>query len=128
MHRTARRFLELGEPIEAIVTSPLVRAVQTAEILATGLGFSGPLAARHRIAEPASFADLLEVIDEAQAQRLILVGHEPTLSSFTAHLLGKPLPRGYSTGTLYALSLDGTRAQFRWAWFPDEDAPTRSLT
>jgi hypothetical protein len=37
MHRTGRRFAQLGEPIDLILTSPLVRAVQTAEILATHL-------------------------------------------------------------------------------------------
>src|ERR1700694_2322478 len=35
--RSARRFAELGEAVDAILTSPALRAVQTAEILAAAL-------------------------------------------------------------------------------------------
>lgn len=128
MHRTGRRFAQLGEPIDLILTSPLVRAVQTAEILATNLAFEGPLYSRLRIAEPSSFADLDAVIAEAGAHNVVVVGHEPTLSSYTGHLLGQALPRGYSPGTMYALSLGAGRAAFRWVLWPDAAGPSGSLT
>jgi phosphohistidine phosphatase len=127
MHKNAQRFLDLGERPDLILTSPLVRAVQTAEILASVLGYDGPLLARNRVAEPASFADLLALLDEHPVKRLVMVGHEPTLSGFVAHLLGNPrMTRGFSPGTMIALE-PGKPWTFRWAIWPDEPGVAKIL-
>lgn len=91
MQRHARALASLGVQIEEIWTSPLVRARQTADVLATGLG--GRIAI-HQVADLAPDGDF-DVIRRRLAQHsrlsgVALVGHEPFLGEFTSYLLGGP--------------------------------------
>jgi phosphohistidine phosphatase len=117
MRTTARFCLEQGVVLDAIVTSPLVRAVQTAEILAEGLGFDGPIDAHAEIAFPARIETLTRLIDQAPGnwRGLALVGHEPTLGVLAHHLLG-PDARlgGVRKGAVLALEYASGRARFRF--------------
>jgi phosphohistidine phosphatase len=89
--KTARSFGKLGHKLDFILTSPLVRAVQTAEILAG--------ATRHREVavleqlDPKFDVDALRAALQSRAggaKAVALVGHEPQLSSFLAALSGVP--------------------------------------
>jgi phosphohistidine phosphatase len=89
--KTARTFGRLGHKVDLILTSPLVRAVQTAEILAG--------ATRHREVavleelDPKFDVEALRKAVESRAGRsaaVALVGHEPQLSSFLSALSGVP--------------------------------------
>lgn len=71
-----------------IVTSPLVRAVETAEIVALALGFDGGLGVADDMRPDGSFKRLLrEVIEPASDGALALVGHEPSIGQFLSKLL-----------------------------------------
>lgn len=67
----------IGTP-DAIVTSDARRAMQTAEIVADGVGFDEPLTVEPRI-YAAGLATLLDVVRALpdDADRVILVGHNP---------------------------------------------------
>lgn len=88
-----------GTP-DVIFTSPLVRAVQTATILAVALRYEGPLKT-HRHLYPDSAVGAVEAILQGHTDgTLVLVGHQPTLGATAAHLLGLPsFPRPVSPGT-----------------------------
>ncbi|HEY2028375.1 MAG TPA: phosphohistidine phosphatase SixA [Myxococcales bacterium] len=91
--RLARTFARLGEPIDRIFTSPLPRAVQTAEILASALrqGDVGILESLRPSAPPEAL--LQEVAKKAKgAQSVALVGHNPQMT-LLVELLGD-VPRG----------------------------------
>ncbi len=83
----ARGLKELGLGLDFIFTSPLVRAVETAEILAEVLGLSKPC-----VSEPlrpgTPPARLLAILGDSRRNSPILVGHEPTLSAAVSHLAG----------------------------------------
>ncbi|HWL51151.1 MAG TPA: histidine phosphatase family protein [Chthoniobacteraceae bacterium] len=72
---------------DLLLTSPLTRARETAAIVAAACGMS---------ADPADFLKsgmrpgtaLEELGAYAQIERLMIVGHEPDLSSLVVHLLG----------------------------------------
>lgn len=95
-----------------IVSSPLVRAVQTAEILAFALGFDGTVTT-----DPAYVPDGDPV---AAAKRIpvstgttIIVCHEPIVRAIAAHLTGQSGYPGFRTsgcalveGTRVTLSLN----------------------
>jgi len=74
---------------DAVLTSPLVRAVQTAELVAAATGYRGVIT---------SMAGLMPGSSPAVAARRIVafggavavVGHEPTLGMLGAYLLGRP--------------------------------------
>jgi phosphohistidine phosphatase len=73
----------------AIWTSPLVRAVQTAEILAAESDYKGELRACAQLGTGHDPGDLLQILgSETFAGPIALVGHEPSLSRIAAALLG----------------------------------------
>ena len=94
----AGRLVQLGLGCDQLVTSPLVRARQTAEIaVAAGLVAEGspPLRVDAALAPG---GDPLPLVAEFQRgasqhhglQRLALVGHEPDLGALAAQLIGAP--------------------------------------
>lgn len=79
----------------AVWTSPLVRAVQTAELLACGVGFEGEVRACSELMPGRDPGDLLKRLAETREEGVIaLVGHEPSLSLIAQALLGADLGLG----------------------------------
>ncbi len=74
---------------DLIVTSPAVRARQTAELLAQGAEYRGPIVSQEAI-YLAGTADLLEVARALpdDAAHVLLIGHNPGFEEFAAALLG----------------------------------------
>ena len=89
MERTAATFVELGLTPDVIITSPLTRARQTAEIAARGLGMSDRVVSDPRL-EPGFDAEALSDIlgEHSGSDVLMLVGHEPDLSLTVGSLIG----------------------------------------
>ncbi len=83
----ALRALDLG--LDVIVTSPLVRARRTAEIVADGLGLRGRLEEDERLAHGFDAHRLAQVLAAHEsAGTLMVVGHEPDFSATVAELIG----------------------------------------
>lgn len=79
----------LDVAVDEIFASPLVRARQTAEILAAGLDGKPPIKVLDALAPghtPASVMTQLARV--AKRRRIALVGHEPDLGELAAHLIG----------------------------------------
>lgn len=73
----------------AIWTSSLVRAVQTAEILAAEIGLEDEILVRPELAPSGDLSDLVRLIEAHRGRGpLALVGHEPGLSMLARNLLG----------------------------------------
>ncbi len=79
------RTLDLG--IDRVLTSPLPRALETAEILAEALGL-GPPQKSDLLRPDSSPERLLSLLTEFRAKTPVLVGHEPSLSASISHLIG----------------------------------------
>jgi phosphohistidine phosphatase len=87
----AKALVSADEAPLRIVTSPLVRAVQTAEIVAivTKLGNrDGRVEVRREMAPGGDGAHLAFHLATAGAKRVMLVGHEPDLSKLVSTMLG----------------------------------------
>jgi phosphohistidine phosphatase len=107
-----------------IWTSPLVRAVQTAELVAIGLHAACVIESVPGLAldEPPSaiVAALRQMPDDAL---VMLFGHQPTIS-----MIGGLLTRDdkfASIGNAEAVRIHGDRVRWRFAW--DADAPTPNV-
>jgi phosphohistidine phosphatase len=127
VRKVIERVTACGHKPRMILSSPLVRAVQTAEI-----------AAQHAcrknktiIAEPLQPDGNLEeltrhILEHKDAKRVMVVGHEPLLGSLVAALLDTPNPVALKKGGCVALELDidkeGTQlknpATFLWSIAP----------
>jgi phosphohistidine phosphatase len=104
---TAQHFAALSErmgPISLILTSPLVRTVQTAQILSAVVKHEGLLRV-HRCLLPDMPVGAAEpVIREHADQNLVLVGHQPSMGALAAHLLGmQSFPKPVNPGTVIGL-------------------------
>lgn len=86
MRAVARGMDALDLKLHAIVSSPLVRARETAEIVGERLGLSITL--DERIASGHGFSDVRELLAERDGRDLLLVGHEPDLSEDIRALTG----------------------------------------
>jgi phosphohistidine phosphatase len=98
--KVAQRLKKLGLQFDLIVTSPLVRARQTAEIL-IGTGLSSQMEESSHLAPDGQISnwlvDWLEPKNYSQNTQLALVGHEPCLSNWAEILLwGSEIVNGES--------------------------------
>lgn len=85
--RAARGVRRLDLGIDRIYTSPLVRAVQTAEVLAGVLELEPPRVTDALLPE-APPSKLAELLADPDAQCPVLVGHNPNLTGVLDLLLG----------------------------------------
>lgn len=77
------------ETPEVVVTSPLVRAADTAAILARAAGLKkSSLVTTDLLAPGVDLTALLELVHEQSAERVALVGHEPDMSQMLIELIG----------------------------------------
>ena len=89
MEREAKTLAALELEPDIIVTSPLVRAKQTAEILAGALKTRKKLVQDERVAENFDRTKLAAILhDHDGADELVFVGHEPDFSALIGQLVG----------------------------------------
>jgi len=103
--------------VEGILTSPLVRAVQTAEILAEAWAVTQVLV-RAELDFGRASALSLEALCRSVGPGWALVGHNPSMAETVEHLLGDPagVPR-FRKGTVAALRPSATGAlPWQLAW------------
>jgi phosphohistidine phosphatase len=73
---------------DAVVSSPLKRSLQTAQLVATETGFERPVVLSKALAPEAKFADFLKLLQEFQSsENLLVVGHSPNIQIFLGGLL-----------------------------------------
>lgn len=89
----ARALVDGGEAPVAILSSPLVRALQTAEIVAAVAGVDAVEVRREMAPGGDSLALIAELVKNAK-RRVMVVGHEPDLSTLVHHLIGKAPDQG----------------------------------
>jgi phosphohistidine phosphatase len=89
MEREARAIADLSLDLDCIVTSPLLRAKETAEIVAERLDLQRKLVEDPRLAERFNLERLGAILSaHADAQAIMLVGHEPSMSSTAGRAIG----------------------------------------
>ena len=106
-HTLSLHFAPLIERMQSahlILTSPLVRTVQTAQILSATLKHEGPMRAHRGLLPDIPVGALESVLNDHPGEDLILVGHQPSMGAMAAHLLGlQSFPKQVNPGTVIAL-------------------------
>jgi phosphohistidine phosphatase len=92
MARVARGLSRLEASPSLILTSPMVRAVETAEILRSAFAAAVALEQCDALAPGSARSAIFDALSEhADDEEIILVGHEPTMGELASHLLtGSP--------------------------------------
>jgi len=102
----------LDVEIDEIFTSPLVRARQTATLLANGLANKATVKTLEALAPSHSPRSMMsELNSAAKRHRIALVGHEPGLGELAAHLIGAPRPLPFKKGGVALITVQGLTAR-----------------
>lgn len=110
---------KFGVEIDIVLTSPLVRARDTATLLASALKPKPSIEQVEALAPGGRHVAIVEAIKAAKRQRRIaLVGHEPDLGEFAARLLGSRGGVEFKKGAICLIDVDsatpGGPGTLRW--------------
>lgn len=81
-------FRRLKPPVNTIMSSPLVRAYQTAELAREILNIPGDILIDPSLKPGGSLKEFLQGLKNRQEDGVLLTGHEPDFSSWIEDLLG----------------------------------------
>lgn len=88
--RSARGLSKVVGRVDAILSSPLLRALQTALWVTKAYGGKAKVQTTEALLPEGPTEGVMKLIREAEGRNLVLVGHEPSLSKCAARLLGAP--------------------------------------
>src|SRR5215510_12674740 len=89
MRKAARGLARIGVTIDVVLTSPLVRARQTAEIVAEAMQPRPTLVSTDALSPGGGYAAIVAELEKhVRKTRLALVGHEPGIGELAARLIG----------------------------------------
>ena len=87
-HDIGRALAELDLKLDAIISSPLTRAMQTATIAAAELGHKGKIVTDDALRPEASCEQVESLLARyAKKKTIMLVGHNPSMTEFLTQLL-----------------------------------------
>jgi phosphohistidine phosphatase len=104
--QVAAALKKLEIDLDLIITSPKARALQTAEILAEALAFSGVVQVSPLLAGNFTVASLRQLLPSlSSSDEVLMVGHEPDLGALVAELLTSTVPCRLARGSVVSLKL-----------------------
>ncbi len=107
LRREARALEALGVVFDQVVTSPLVRTRQTAEIFADGAGAKAPIALADALAPGGTTAQAIEELGKySRRRRIAIVGHEPTIGELAAKLVGARAALEFKKGAICRIDVE----------------------
>jgi phosphohistidine phosphatase len=123
MRQAMSGLAKSGLVLDVILTSPLVRARQTADIVAAALQPKPPIVVVKALAPGGSHQMVLaEVGRQARRDHVALVGHEPGIGALAAHLIGLPEPMTFKKGAICRIDIDLSKPRrpgaIRWFLTP----------
>lgn len=119
--RTARAFAERGEGIELLRSSPALRAVETAELLAMELK-NAHVAVLEELRPGAAAVPVRDWLLQQRTRAIALVGHGRQLRDLARLLVGPEPPLELKKGSIVRIDLKGKKASPRWSLRDPEDA------
>jgi phosphohistidine phosphatase len=123
LRKAVRGLSRIDVAIDVVLTSPLVRARQTAEIVAGGLDPRPSIVNVDSLAPTGSYAAVLADLEKhSRKSRLALVGHEPMMGELAARLVGSRHPIEFKKGGVCRIDVENLPpagpADLRWMLTP----------
>jgi phosphohistidine phosphatase len=107
LRREAKGLNALKVGFDLIITSPLVRTRQTAEILAEHLAGKPAVTSSDALAPAGTPAGVVqELAKHHRKARIALVGHEPNIGELAARLIGARSPIPFKKGAVCRIDFD----------------------
>ena len=107
LQQEAEGLVELDVTFDVILTSPLVRTRQTAEIIAGAFDPHPHLVNVEALAPGGSHQAVLADLEKhARRNRIAIVGHEPEIGELAARLIGTGHPIEFKKGAICRIDVD----------------------
>jgi phosphohistidine phosphatase len=107
MRKASRSLARLGVEIDVVLTSPLVRTRQTAEIFAAAFSPHPAVVNLDALGPDGGASAVIAELDKYSKKRHIaLVGHEPGVGELGARLLGTRQPMEFKKGAVCRIDFD----------------------
>ena len=107
LKKSARGLIEIGVEFDIVLTSPLVRARQTADIVAAAFNTRPMIAVLESLSPGVSPQTVLSDLEaHAKRSRIALVGHEPGLGELAAKLMSARRPIEFKKGAICRIDVD----------------------
>lgn len=107
LRQVARGLNAIDVSFDQIVTSPLVRTRQTADVFSEDLKSKPPVVTSDALAPAGTPAAVIqEITKHIRKARVALVGHEPNLGELAAQLIGARSPLAFKKGGICRIDFD----------------------
>ena len=120
MRKEAKALVGLDVDFDHIISSPLTRAKQTAEILAQAMPSQPALTLSDALAPAGTpTAVFQELSKHMRKARIALVGHEPNIGELAARLIGSRTPVEFKKGAICRIDFEvfPPKGQGHLRWF-----------
>jgi phosphohistidine phosphatase len=119
LKQEAKGLERLGVAFDQIISSPLTRTKQTADILAESMKSKPPVALVDALAPAGTPSSVIqELAKYAKKARIAIVGHEPNLGELAAKLIGARAPIEFKKGAICRIDFEQLPpkgiGQLRW--------------
>ena len=82
--------------VDAVISSPLKRATQTASLIANEIGYEGKLFIENALRPEAKYDHFREMLRKySKHESVMVVGHNPNFSDFLGHIMGESGSRAH---------------------------------
>lgn len=107
LRKEAKALEALGVAFDHIISSPLVRTKQTADVFAEAMKPKPPVATIDALAPAGTPSGVIqELAKHARKGRIAVVGHEPNLGELAAKLIGARTAIEFKKGTICRIDFE----------------------
>ena len=107
LRKSARALARIGVSFDVVLTSPLVRTQQTAEIVASAFSPKPPIVNVEALAPDGSpTAVIAELEKHSKRARIAIVGHEPGIGELASRLAGLRTDMEFKKGAIARIDVD----------------------
>jgi phosphohistidine phosphatase len=108
--------------VDAVITSPLKRATQTAALVANEIGYDGKLNVEPALRPEAKYEQFREMLRKySQAEAVMVVGHNPNFSEFLGQMISGTGCRAFVSikkGAVAKVESEQKRMVLQWMLTP----------
>ena len=117
-----RVLASLDVRVDAVVSSPLKRALQTASLVGNEIGYDAKIVLTPALRPEANYAAFRQMLEEHRsADAIMVVGHEPNFSEFLGAIISDPeTPASINLkkGAVARVDINNRRGDLRWLLTP----------
>lgn len=118
----SQKLKDMRIEFDQILSSPLIRAVQTAEIFATVLKYQGEIRTAIELIGGSSFTRFLQLLRRySHNKRLAVFGHAPDVNNFTLNLIKanpvKDLQINFKNSGVCKVDFDFKKETGKFIWY-----------